>query len=414
MGKSLGLSALAARLTCIAVGIVTAAAAAAATKTPLPPPQLCISGNSSGQTCAQTAAPRATGAIKWHPGHYMASNGIHKPGMATNTFQFELDAAGAVPEVQGWRGIYNWAALETDKGKYDFSVIDAELAMLKTKYSTPKRIGLLISTAAWGKTTPGTTVLPQYLLNDPANGKGTDGVHYGYWSTGSSLNAAVWRPAVMDRFIALIQALGAHFNNEPNFEVLTLPETSGAVTTTAPDFSDAALLTQLKRLVTAAVAAFPNTNVTIQNNWMGSIPDTGELVRWTLQAGAGQNGPDIWGKTAVDKYGDKAMSWGQECVLGINPAAGCTTDLRGQIPVIHDIEEPEMDGIEFKGLGAPYTPLDLYNNADGNLHASHIFWTYLGGSGPGNWKSVVAFISQTPITHPACPGSYKAVGCNTN
>lgn len=410
MGKRFFLSALTAALACVAVGI----AAATATKTPVAPSQLCITGK-SGQSCAKTTAVTATGQIKWHPGHYIASNGAHKLGTPASTFLGELDAAGNDPHVLGWRGIYTWGALEPQKGQYDFSAIDAELAILKTHYSSPKRIGVLISAAAYGRTTPDASTLPQYLLSDPAYGPGKNGTSHGYWATSSSYNAALWRPAVMDRFIALIQALGAHYNNEPAFEVVMLPETSSAVFGDAPDFTGAALLAQEKRLVTAAVAAFPNTNVSIQNNYMATQADTNALVIFAQQSRVAQNGPDVLGNSVVLKYGPgKGYSWGQQCLLGLAVSAGCSTDLRGSMPVIHDVQEPEMDGTQFSGSGSPFTPQDLFNNAHGNLHASHIFWTWLGGSGPGNWRSVATMIASNPVTFTACPASYSSAGCQTS
>lgn len=404
MGKNL-LSAFTATLTCFAAGL-----AAATTAKPEAPPQLCVAGK-SGQNCIKTTATTAGDQIKWHPGHYVASNGLHKLGSKASAFQNELDAAGNDPNAKGWRGIYAWAALEPQKGVYDFSVMDAELQILKTKYPKAKRLGALISAAAYGQTTPSTAILPQYLLSDSAYGPGTNGNLHGYWATSWTYNAAVWRPAVMDRFIALIKALGAHYNNEPMFEVVMLPETASAVMGTAPDFTGAGLLTQEKRLLTAAIAAFPNTNVSIQNNYMATLEDTVDLVKFSQLARAAQNGPDVFGSSAVTKYGaSKGYTWGQQCLMGL---AGCPTTLRTSMPIIHDIQEPEMDGTQFGGLGSPFSPKDLFDNAHGNLKASHIFWTWLGGSGPGNWSSVSTMIAANPVTNTACPGVY-AGGCNTN
>jgi hypothetical protein len=408
-----------------AATIITAflSSAVMAASKPNAPPSLCV--QVGGRQSCTPGNGSLNGSIKWHPGHYMASNSIHRVGTAVTDIQFELDAVGAAPKVMGWRGIYTWAALEPTKGQYDFSTVDAELAILKTQYKATKRLGMVIwpvSFGAMGSTA--NRIVPQYILSDPQYGPGTNGINYGYATTGGSTStwaAALWRPAVMDRFIALIRALGAHLNSDPNFEVLMLPETSSLVGTGASDYSEAALVTQLERLISAAVAAFPNTNVVIQDNFMQTLVDTGSVLTYAQAHRAGLSGPDIWGASAVAKFGSNpnvfpaGYTWGQICLLGLGGTNNCNADLRGQLPVIHDIQEPEMDGTEFQGIGSPFTLADLFDNANGNLHASHLFWTYLGNTpgAPGTWPAVVAFSNSNPITHTECPANYGN-RCNVN
>jgi hypothetical protein len=400
--------------------MVLAAAAGAQSTSPGPPKQVCVNNVCVNSAVGPTSAT-STGSIKWHPGHYVLSAGITTPtnggwpGRKT-----ELDAAGNNAKVLGWRGIYTWAALEPSKGNYDFSAIDRDLQYLATQYSTPKRMALLVLPGTFfGGSDPNsyTGYIPSYVLSDSSYGAGMNGSSHGYWGSSSSYMAAVYRPAVMGRYIALIQALGARYNSNPYFEAIILPETAGyiATLTGAPDWSDNALLAQLKSLVTASVAAFPNTNVAMQNNYMQGFGNTAALTAFLAANRASLSGPDIFGASAVQTYGaGKGYTWGQQALMGLNAVDSSVkvSDLRGTMPVIHDVQMPELDGSQFGNIGAPYSPQDIFNNANGNLRATHVFWNYVY-SGPGNWQSVLAMINSNPITNTACPSNYGGK-CATN
>jgi hypothetical protein len=331
----------------------------------------------------------------------------------------ELQVVNTSPNIRGWKGNYYWAALETGKGVYNFGVIDAELAQLNQGNPVPRK-KLIIGISSSGflaahDQDPGgflNTVLPSYLTTDTASygsapKAGTSGWWYG--GGGYAITAAVWRQAVNDRLIALLQALGARYNSNPDVEGIVLTETASQVGE-GGGYNDNTQLSQLERMLTAATAALPNTNVAIENNFMGNQPNTSALVLFENSHRVAESGPDLLGKTAADMFSPpKELTWGQQCVTGY-PGTGCP-NLTGSIAVIQNIDEPELLGTQFQGAGAPFTPLDIYNNGEDYLHASHLMWTYLIGRPTNNWPTVAAMINAHPIRYTACPASYP--GCDT-
>lgn len=368
-----------------------------------------------------SAATAAGNAVKWHPGHYVTSDWWHDAGTPASMASNELQVVNTSPTVRGWHGNYYWAALETGKGVYDFSVIDAELAKLNQGNPTPrKKLVIGISSSGFlhsANQDPGgflNTVLPKYLTTDTASyGSGATAGTSGWWygGGGGSLTAAVWRPAVNDRLIALLQALGARYNSNPDVESIVLTETASQVGT-GGGYNDNTQLSQLERMLTAATAAFPNTNVTIENNFMGNQANTSALVQFENSHRVAESGPDLLGKTAADRFSPpKELTWGQQCVTGY-PGTGCENPhLVGSIAVIQNVDEPELLGTQFQGAGAPFTPLDIYHNGEDYLHASHLMWTYLIGRSTNNWPTIAAMINAHPIQFTACPTSYPA--CDT-
>jgi hypothetical protein len=335
--------------------------------------------------------------------------------MASN----ELQIVNTSPGVRGWKGNYYWAALETGKGVYNFGVIDAELAQLNKGNPAPhKKLIIGISSSGFlgsPDEDPGTLlnrVLPKYLTTDTASyGASPRGGTSGWWygGSGSSITAAVWRPAVNDRLIALLKALGARYNSNPDVEGVVLTETASQVGERG-DYNDGTQLTQLERMLTAATAALPNTNVVIENNFLGSEANTTALVKFQNANRVAESGPDLLGKTAADRFTPpKELTWGQQCVTGY-PGTGCA-NMVGSIAVIQNIDEPELLGTQFQGAGAPFTPLDIYNNGEAYLHASHLMWTYLSGRPVNNWPTIATMINAHPIQFTACPKSYPA--CDT-
>ncbi|WP_181043668.1 hypothetical protein V5P93_005036 [Actinokineospora auranticolor] len=330
----------------------------------------------------------------------------------------ELQVVNTSPNLRGWKGNYYWAALETGKGVYDFSVIDAELARLNQGNPVPrKKLIIGLSSSGFLRThdqDPGgflNAVLPSYLTTDTTYGSAPKAGTNGWWYGGSgfAITAAVWRQAVTDRVIALLQALGARYNSNPDVEGVVLTETASQVGE-GGGYNDNTLLSQLERTLTAATAAFPNTNVVIENNFLGNQPNTSALVLFQNSHRVAESGPDLLGKTAADKTSPpKELTWGQQCVTGY-PGTGCA-NLTGSIAVIQNVDEPELLGTQFQGAGAPFTPLDIYHNGEDYLHASHLMWTYLVGRPTNNWPTIAAMVDTHPIRYTACPTSYP--GCDT-
>jgi hypothetical protein len=130
---------------------------------------------------------------------------------------------------------------------------------------------------------PGDRV-PAYMLTDPV-------YRGGQVPTANGCAAKRWVPAVMDRIIALHQALGARFDQEPYIEGVTTEESAIGAAAKDDGSSARAYIDQLKRLASAMPNAYPHTLSAIWINW-STKPYTQELVTHLATLGVGTGGPD--------------------------------------------------------------------------------------------------------------------------
>jgi hypothetical protein len=335
----------------------------------------------------------------------MLSNEVDRsPSGETPSKRWEQSVVVAAgPKVLGWAGNYLWDVLEPTQGNYDFSHIDADIAALGGK-----RIIIGISTGY----SP-SNHLPSYIVNSPAYGPSPNAGQYGYWTIykGEGVIGAKWRAAVNNRWIALIQALGARYDGNPLVEAIIDRDETAWNLDAGSDFTLSGYRAQWDALGSAAVAALPSTNFVQQQNWVqsGSIQDSANFMQDAFARRVGFGGPDIFGYSS--EHAQPNYIWSQGVRMG---TAGTTpgTDYRGKMPMIHDIQSPELIG-----PWGPFTPKDIFDFADGDLQASHMLWNYLSGTGPGNWSGganeVLAMINANPVSHTACPTAYTA-GCKTN
>lgn len=363
---------------------VASAALFAAQPAPRPPMSLCIGDDPSD--CAKPIPIPTSGAVKWHPGHYMwtAAYGAIPDSVITEV--------NSEPNFQGVKHAYYWATLEPERGRYDFSLIEKHLALLK-----PARKRLIIQVSDRSFVSSGVEgKLPAYLTNEPG-GAG------GWWrkvdpNTGATRGyiAKVWQPAIMDRYIALWQALAARFDDDPYVEFVVASEISpGTGTHSCPDFTVAAYSAQLKRHFRASKAAFAHTNVAwYTNSFSGQVGDLIKLA-YELRMGAGN--------TDVLKFpgtqGDRILS-------GAEP--GYTIDYRGQIAIPYEAQGPEFGGKE-----GSLTPAQVFALANDNYHATHLMWVRKTWTPGATWAvNIKPYVrNASHLTYTACP---KLLSCNTN
>ncbi len=384
---------------------------------PTPPPQICVNGQ-----CTPTATPPAQGggSIKWTPGHYMASYQKIYPGDTMSKVQFEMDDLNNQDAILGYRLYITWGALEPTKGNYNFAVLDAILARLKTAYNKPKRMvvyPIMYNYGALGNNDG--SVIPLYLQQDPAYGASPVPGSYGWWGANSNgastgmYTAALYNPAVMARFIALVQALGAHYDADPYVEALQIQEDATIVQgalgagSKDPQYSDSGFLTQLETLLTAATGAFPHTNITMDNSYFGSISPTIALEQWMAANRIEPGAADTWGQSGISALGINHQNWGLQTYMGLAQYGG--TDMRPTMRAMMAIESPDMTGNYFKKYGGPWTPVDIITALNQTYFASHAFWTRMTGTqapAAGTWLNVAAACAANPLTHTAYPGNY--------
>jgi hypothetical protein len=414
----------------------TAASAQTAASTqavkPNPPPQLCVNNQ-----CSSTQAPPSSGGgpssthqIKWNPGHYMASytkvQGTSTPSVTP--LIPEMDDLNNQDAIVGYRIWVTWGAMERTPGTYDFSVIDAALARLKTAYNKPKH--LIIGLWMYGQQGLGNDqdwrMLPLYIQQDPKYGASPVAGMYGWWgqnANGKSTGMwapAYYNPAVMDRYIALVQALGNHFDSDPYVEGLyiqensTVAEAGGNSTPSDPKYSDQAWLTQLERLLTASTAAFPHTSVLCANTWFVRPQATIALEQWMLTNRIAPSSADTWSQSAINTYGTSHLADGMQVLIGTDPYGG-SGDMRPKTRAMMDVESDELVSTRLSNYGGPWTPLDIVNGLNQTYWASHAFWTrFPVGSTYGGvpipsaaiWPNMAATLAKNPLIHTDYPQNY--------
>ena len=392
---------------------------------PNPPPEVCV--NNQCVTTPPTGGTSAPGSIKWNPGHYMASDAVMSAGKTISYVQAEMDDLNNQDAVLGYRAWFTWGALEPTQGNYDFSVVDAVLARLKTAYNKPKRlvIGLwLYSGGSWSSGNAGNAV-PLYIQQNSAYGASPVNGSYGWWgfnANGASTGMyapSLYNPAVMNRFIALVQALGQHLDQDPNVEALVIQEDASIAQAASgngnpdPTYSDSAWLTQLERLLTASTVAFPHTSVVDQNSWFDRPQSGVALEQWMASNRIAPGSPDTSGQSGISTYGTGILSDGMQTLLGVDKYGG-TTDLRPKTRAMMDIQSPDIVGGYFSNQGGPFAPLDLINALNQTYEASHAFWTHLFGTENFGapippaviWSNLAPTLAQHPLTHTTYPANY--------
>jgi hypothetical protein len=401
------------------VALLCVSAAQAADKRPNPPAQVCIGAN-----CVATPVPG--GKIKWNPGHYAAGNGWLTGGTSASNWYGSMDSALAnYPLFQGFRLWITWGAIEKSKGVYDFSQVDAILNRLKTQYGTPRRLVLALYPSTpnkWSRNNGG--IIPQYIMQNQEYGPGAIAGTYGWWgitSGGQSTGGyepALWRPAVMDRFIALIQAIAAHYDNDPYFEALMFQEGIYHTLSVGSDYTHPTMLQQIQRLLTASVAAFPHTSVVYENSWgFGGATVNQNMELWMVQNRVAPGNADTVGETAFKLGRAPPVSWGIAAYMGmVNSSSSYSGgDLRGKSRAMVDIEADDLAGSYFKTSGGPYTPADICLAINTEYKASHAFWDKFMGKElvrgqplpqSALWPNLAAALAKCPLTNTSYPPNY--------
>lgn len=145
------------------------------------------------------------------PGHPEGVWGcdLRDPTVLANVMSFIDSIAG-----KGFQGIYlevGFSTLEKTRGTYDFTAVDAILAKLSS-HGMRLGIGVVTNIPFLNE-----SAFPQYMIDDPAT--------YFASRTPSGRYDVVlrwWTKAARDRLIAVYQAIGAHYDENPKFEMVGL------------------------------------------------------------------------------------------------------------------------------------------------------------------------------------------------
>lgn len=360
---------------------------------PKPPSYLCVEGTAD---CVRDEP--ATAGVKWHPGHYAETQSY---GRIPDSVIADIAHVAA---IRGVTQRYNWSTLEPQRGAYDFSAIDADLARLRPH---GKRLIVLFMDRSWSGNS--SAHLPAYLANEA----GTNGVfNHPIYGVGAS----IWKDSIMDRMIALSAALAARFDREPLFEGMRFEEITPGMTPgkagVPGDYAVLDMIRQWNRLATAAKAQWKRTNVFLNTNTLGGVAGPLEIIEHAWQVGGvGVGGPDVLPPGAGDYQiaGDRVIARTPSSRKGDN-AAAFVRDYRGELPIAHSVQTPELGGKE----GA-FRPQQLADYSVLQVGSTHMSWVVAPPSVKINWKNdILPYLAGSPRpTVQACPKRY-ADGCAVN
>lgn len=341
-----------------------------------------------------TKTPPVNTPVKWHPGHYytLMSTGKNDLKHLKQIYR-ELEET---PALRGVQIRYEWAELESAEGVYNFTSIDQRLAELAAQ---KKRLIVLLQIKSFD---PKTALVPDYLKakiydggvfpfrNDFRSDRGN--VIRGY-------NIKFWNSKVYNRFVALVNALGKHFNSHPYFEGIGLTETSmGEPITELSKNEVDGFYNNLLGINQQLRKYFPNTMTFQFTNYPRPILES--FIGKLKAMGTALGGPDVF----LDDPGlllKKPNS--PRGVYHYYP------ELSGIVPLTPSVMQANHANTRHNGTGKTPAVSELLEFARDKLKANYIFWT----RAPGHYPKILKILNEpNQINDPAggldptCPKAY--------
>ena len=274
--------------------------------------------------------------MEWNPGHYIETG--RRNGLQFIRNNDEILKSDAVEGVK--LKIY-WGDIETGRGRYDFSTIDAVLAELQ-KHGKHLVLHVLDRTFHDGAR----AALPDYIVNNRD-----------HWSPLRKANngaaAAIWRPQVMDRYIDLMEAIAQRYDGHPSFQGVTLTETA---LDTDQRYNKQQYKEQYIRLFEATAKAFDDSIVLANLNYLSGNGKTSE-----------QNLRDI--ANVVARYGNGGITTPDSVLSRPTPFTRIIKDFKGDLLIAPSAQATFID--------LKRDSVQAINNLNVNqLGANFLFWAH--------------------------------------
>lgn len=339
-----------------------------------------------------TKTPPVTTPVKWHPGHYytLMSAGKNNPKHLTQIYK-ELKET---PALRGVQIRYEWAELESAKGVYNFTSIDQRLAELAAQ---KKRLIVLLQTKSFD---PKTALVPDYLKAEIYDGGVFPfGDYRGNVIRG--YNIKLWNPQVHNRFVALVSALGEHFNSHPYFEGIGLTETSmGKPMTELSKNEVDNFYNNLLSINQQLRKHFPNTMTFQFTNYPRPILES--FIGKLKAMGTALGGPDVF----LDDQG--LLSKEPNSPKGVY---NYYPELSGIVPLTPSVMQANHANTQHSGTIKAPAVSELLDFARDKLKANYIFWT----RAPGHHPKILKILNEPNQTNdpaggldPTCPKAYSS------
>lgn len=337
-----------------------------------------LNGANRSAASAVVTATGGTGANtqkRWNPGHYIKTQGTDSRTDQQNYWSQvlgEMDRAASFTPMKGAFVNVAWGSFNTTGSTYDWSYLDS-------LFDYADSLGQKLIVAATYKNFRPSTV----GLICPADLTASQ-----TYSTVSGWITAIWRPAVMNRFIAACEAFADRYASRPALEAFSWSESapSWASVTPPADYSRAALSTQLNALVAATAPMFPNSWVQCCLNSLSG--EMTQMVNAAFLAGAGFSTPDAVDTNAVRLFRGETVTGEQQPIYG---------DLRGRMMHEQIASSPVLGGKDDNG---PATNIIDWAQAN---DVTHLCWVTSVSSTGNTWADIQAAITADPLLHETYP-----------
>lgn len=343
--------------------------------------QLLATAAAAATACTPALAqsqPRGGGGgsvMKWHPGQY-----LHLPSRGgVEAVEDTLAQIRDVPAARGLQLRYNWAELEGDEGRYDFTRIQRDLDRVA---GFKKRLHVLLMLKSFGG---GARAVPEYLERKAERGAATFGIGIeekqaaGGPRQRAGQNLALWEPRVRDSLQEFMVAMGRALDAHPALESVALNESAlGRAERGIDDDDRRQFFENLAAVNRGMRQAFPST-VVIQfvNFPKQAIP----ILTGPMPAtGVGLGGPD----TFLD---DRSL---RDNVYVVYPR------LAGVVPIAPSVQNENYVALAHQGQRTKVPIEDLYDFARNRLRANYLFWTRPQPWMKERWPELLSFLKNHP------------------
>lgn len=357
--------------------------------------------------------------MKWYPGHYIMNNIKDQQSKEQLLQDFKN-----IPSLRGIQLTYMWSSLESSKGVYDFSKIQADLN-LASKYG--KKLSIMIGYKYRVSATQSS--LPQYVLNLPkvtvntltsvppyfTQGKPGDGKY----NVGHHANFG--HPGTLAAFEKLLTALAKKFDGNPNFAFIQFIETSiGADPGPAQTEN---FLNGVMKMNVKAKEAFATTPIIQSLNFPRN--KLSQFISNLTNHKMGFGGPDTFTGSFDFNEGLAFNSPTNPGIYHYNEANYDDLTDRNKLPIgmqahtgsmlfltrTHELEyQKGLRGVDFKtateGVNA------VYNFAINRLHSNYLIWQVFGPADENRIAlkaKLIAIQSQNPSKSGGLPNKCPSI-----
>ena len=282
----------------------------------------------------QTADPAVS--LKWHPGHYALFWESPSDELLEKT-------VFASPYLTGAQIVYHWDKLEPERGRYDFSAIERDLARLQKR---GKFLWAQIQ-RQWGGSPPA------YLQP--------------YVEKRTKMFAILEMP-VMEGYVKLFQELGKRFDREPGFAAINCTETNGEPK--KPD-GEEEFTRAWGYFLKNCRQTFPNTVVIAYVTWG---PGKEKLRRSLPEFAVGVGGPDTVPDGKIAPYSPGPPPQGSNPEHKSDPIYTEYDYLKGKIPVGLAVQRSEL--CVWHHRHGTFTLDQIFEMGVGRLGANYLSWAY--------------------------------------